>query len=149
MTALIVLVVVTLAARVMGLVWHGLDTWSEATRLGLAGMFVFTGASHFSPLRADFIRMVPPALPHPGLLVSLTGLLEIVGGLALLTPFRSVAGAGLAVLLVALLPANISAAQRGVTLGGRPPTALVWRLPLQGLYLGLALWTALAGETGG
>lgn len=146
MTALIVLLVVTLGARVLGLMWPGLDTWAEATRLGLAGMFVFTGTSHFSSLRADFVRMVPPALPHPGLLVGLTGVLEILGGLALLTPLRPLAGAGLALLLVALLPANLHAARRGVTLGGRPPTALVWRLPLQGLYLGLVLWAALAGE---
>lgn len=138
------LLVVTLAVRGAGFVWPGLDTWPEATRLGLAGMFVFTGVSHFSPLRADFIRMVPPVLPSPGLLVSLTGVLEILGGLALLTPLRPLAGIGLALLLVALLPANIHAARRGVPLGGRPPTALVWCLPL-----GLVLWATLAGEWSG
>lgn len=111
MISLIVLIVATLLGRIVGLLYTGLDSAVEATRFGLAVMFSFTGVSHFTSLRADFIRMVPPALPHPALLVSLSGVLEVLGGLALLTPLRPLAGPGLALLLAALLPANIHAAR--------------------------------------
>ena len=39
-------------------------------------MFVLTGVSHFVGMRADLISMVPPALPEPALLVTLTGILD-------------------------------------------------------------------------
>ena len=58
-----------------------------ALRFALAVMFGFTALSHFLPrTRPDLIRMVPPALPAPGLLVSLTGLLELAGAIGLLLP---------------------------------------------------------------
>ena len=94
MISLIVLLVATFLGRAVSLFTANLDTWLEATRLGLVVMFVFTGGSHFTSLRADFIRMVPPVLPRPGLLVSLTGVLEMLGGLALLTPLRCQAASG-------------------------------------------------------
>jgi uncharacterized membrane protein len=50
---------------------------------------------------------------------------------------------GLAVLLVALFPANIYAARSGATLAGRPATPLRWRLPLQILWIALLLWVAI------
>lgn len=142
MISFVVLLVTTLISRGVGLFTPSLDTWLEAVRLGLAVMFVFTGGTHFTSMRNDFIRMVPPVLPSPGLLVSLTGVLEILGGLALLTSLRPLAAVGLVLLLVALLPANVHAVQRSVTLGGRPPTPLCWRVPMQVLYAGLVVWIA-------
>lgn len=134
MIPLIVLLVATLIGRGVGLFAPSLDTWPEAIRLGLVVMFVFAGSTHFTSVRNDYIRMVPPVLSSPGLLVSLTGVLEILGGLALLTPLRPLAAIGLTLLLVALLPANVHAVQRGVTIAGRPSTPLRWRVPMQVLY---------------
>src|SRR5262245_54368494 len=65
--------------------------------------------------------MVPPSLPHPGALVTVTGIAELAGAVGLLGPAVSRwAALGLAVLLVAMFPANIHAARGRVTLRGRP-----------------------------
>ena len=74
----------------------------------------------------------------------MTGLLEIAGAIGLLFPAtRHLAAWGLALLLIALFPANVSAARRQVTLRGKPVTPLALRLPIQLLFLAVALWVAL------
>jgi uncharacterized membrane protein len=41
-------------------------------------MFLVTGIAHFAPpLRRDLIAIVPPRLPTPRLLVTVTGVLEL------------------------------------------------------------------------
>ncbi|MGD9530951.1 MAG: hypothetical protein AB7V44_29755, partial [Pseudonocardia sp.] len=111
---------------------------------GLAAMFTLTGLSHFIGMRADLIGMVPPALPEPALLVTVTGILELAGAAGLLwgqtAPW---AAAGLSALLVAMFPANVYAAVAGLTLGGEPAMALLPRTLLQLLFLGATL-TVLA-----
>ncbi len=90
--------------------------WSFALRCGLAAMFLVTGISHFVGMRDELIAMVPPALPAPGLLVAVTGLLELAGAIGLLwTRTAPWAAAGLGVLLVVMFPANVHAAQRGLS----------------------------------
>ena len=85
--------------------------------------------------------MVPGVFPKPALLVSLTGILEGLGAVGLLIPAtRGLAGLCLVLLLVALLPANVSAARRGVSMRGRAPTPLLVRIPMQILFVGLTLW---------
>ena len=88
--------------------------------------------------------MVPPALPEPGLLVTVTGVLELAGAVGLLwrrtAPW---AAAGLSVLLVAMFPANVYAALAGLTLGGAPAMALLPRTLLQVVFLAATL-TVLA-----
>jgi uncharacterized membrane protein len=49
-------------------------------------MFTLTGMAHFVGMRAELIDMVPPALPNPGLLVTVTGALELAGAAGLLIP---------------------------------------------------------------
>jgi len=72
-------------------------------------------------------------VPRPLLLVYFTGLLEFMGAVGLLLPrFRSVAGICLIVLLIAIFPANVSAAMKGTTLAGKPVTGLWLRAPMQG-----------------
>jgi uncharacterized membrane protein len=122
--------------RAGGISWFGLDrigffgTWLSSARAALATMFVFTAVSHFAPMRKDLIAMVPPWLPRPDLLVLLTGVAELVGAVALLIPAtRFWASLALIVLLLLMLPANVSAARRGVRLRGRPPTPLWVRFP--------------------
>ncbi len=115
-----------------------------ALRFALAVMFGFTAVSHFVPrTRADLIRMVPPALPAPALLVSLTGLLELAGAIGLLVPpFARAAALALAALLIALFPANVHAARAGVQIAGRRATPLRYRLPLQLFWIACLLWVA-------
>jgi uncharacterized membrane protein len=137
---LIVLVLVTLALRAAGLRVAALASWHAALRGGLAAMFTFTGVSHFVGMREDLIAMVPPALPNPGLLVTVTGLLEIAGAAGLLhrrtAPW---AAGGLALLLLAMFPANVYAALEGLVIGGSPAMDLLPRTALQLLFLGAAL----------
>lgn len=140
-----VMLVAILAARGAGAL--GVETiasWQASTRAGLAVMFIFTAIAHFNRMRPDLIRMVPPRLPNPAVLVTLTGIAELVGAIGLLVPAVSRwAAVGLALLLVALFPANVHAARAGVTLGGRPATPLVLRLPLQVIWIGLLCWVAV------
>lgn len=143
MLPLVVMLVGILLARVCGAAGiEAWDDWRTATRAGLALMFVFTGISHFKRVRADLIRMVPPQLPAPGLLVTLTGLAELAGAAGLLIPSLARAAAwGLMLLLVAMFPANIYAAQSNSAIAGRPPMRIAMRLPLQALWIGLLYWS--------
>ncbi|HEX8211668.1 MAG TPA: DoxX family membrane protein [Longimicrobium sp.] len=120
------------------------STPAAALRFALAVMFCFTALSHFLPrTRPDLIRMVPPVLPAPGLLVSLTGVLELAGAIGLLLPpLTRLAALALAALLVALFPANIHAARAGLPVAGRPAMPLRFRLPLQVFWIACLLWVA-------
>ncbi|GAA2781466.1 DoxX family protein [Crossiella cryophila] len=135
MAPLVVLIVVTLVlwlAGRLGVRW--LRPWTAPLRGGLAAMFTVTGLAHFIGLRAELIAMVPPALPAPGLLVTVTGVLELVGAAALLwTPTARWAAGALSLLLVLMFPANVYAALNGLSPG---VIDQVWpRTALQILFL--------------
>jgi uncharacterized membrane protein len=146
MAPLIVLIGVVLLARLLGYAGVApLRDWAACTRLGLAVMLCFTAAAHFSSMRADMIAMVPPSVPNPGLMVTFTGVCEILGAVGLLVPrTRRIAAAALIVFMLAVLPANIHAARTGVTLRGAPATPIVPRVALQGLFIALLWWSGLA-----
>jgi uncharacterized membrane protein len=142
---LIALVGVTLALRIAGAVGvRRLHSWPVALRGGLATMFTMTGMAHFIGLRADLISMVPPALPNPGLLVTITGLLELAGAVGLLLrPTAPWAAGGLTALLVGLFPANVYAALNHLTTS--PGDALVPRTLMQLVFLAATI-TVLAAS---
>ena len=115
-----------------------LRPWPVALRGGLAALFTTTGLAHFMGMRAELIAMVPPALPNPGLLVTITGVLELAGALGLLLrPTAPWAAGCLAALLVALYPANVYAALEGVTTA--PEDWLLPRTLMQVLWLAAAV----------
>jgi len=145
MAPAILLVAATLFLRGLGAVGVGaFSTWLDSARVALALMFLFTAAAHFNRMKDDLIRMVPPSFPNPRALVFATGLLEIAGAIGLLLPpTRRLAAWGLALMLIALFLANVSAARRGLTLRGKPVTPLAIRLPIQIVFLAVALWVAL------
>ncbi len=122
----------------------GAATAVGALRLALALMFAFTALAHFLPrTRPALVRMVPPALPAPGLLVTLTGLLEFAGAAGLLVPaLARPAALALAALLVALFPANVHADRAGVEIAGRRATPLRVRLPMQLFWIVGLVWVA-------
>ena len=141
MAPLITLVGVTLLLRLAGAAgFFGLRSWHMSLRGGLAAMFLLTGASHFTTMRADFIAMVPPALPYPDLLVSASGVFELLGAVGLLHQ-RTVpwAAAGLTLLLLAVFPANVYAALAGLALSSGPATALLPRTLMQLAFLAATL----------
>src|SRR6516162_4068398 len=93
---------------------------SFVLRAALGFMFLFTASAHWGRRRPDLIRMVPPQLPHPHLLVTVTGILEILGAIGLFVPRTArAASICLALLLLALFPANIRAARQNLTIGGQ------------------------------
>lgn len=106
----------------------------------LAVFFVAAGIMHFVVPDA-YVRIVPPVLPVPRLLVVLSGIAEILGGAGLLlSSTRRAAASGLVLLLVAVFPANIYTAVSHVPFPGIfGQTWVQWlRLPLQ---IPLILWT--------
>lgn len=131
--------------------WQQADSWAGALRVALAAMFTFTAISHFHPrTRPDLIRMVPRALPAPALLVTATGILELIGAIGLLIASTAAAAAyALMALLIALFPANVRAARAGLIVAGRPATPLVWRLPLQLFWIAALWWVARASGQAG
>ncbi|HVE65494.1 MAG TPA: DoxX family membrane protein [Thermoanaerobaculia bacterium] len=145
MAPLIVLAAATLLARLAGrLGVASLRDWQAATRVGLAVMFLFTAAAHFNRMQPDMVRMVPPSVPNAELMVTITGICEGLGAIGLLVPrTRRVAAIALIILLLAVLPANIHAAQSGVTIGGAAATPLVPRIALQLFFIALLWWSAM------
>lgn len=143
MEPLIVLVVVTLVLRVAGAIrFAGLQSWRNALRGGLAAMFVLTGLAHFVGMRSEMIEMVPPGLPAPGLLVTITGILELVGATGLLWSRTAPwAASALALMLVAMFPANVHVAVSG--LANDPMEELLPRTLIQVVFLVAALAVAI------
>ena len=145
MAPLITLLAVTLLLRGAGAAGiRPLQSWHTSLRGGLAAMFALTGAAHFNDMRQGLIAMVPPALPYPELLVTLTGLLELLGAAGLLhrrtAPW---AAGGLTLLLVAMFPANVYAALAGVMVNGAPATALLPRTMMQLVFIAATVAVAL------
>jgi uncharacterized membrane protein len=143
---LIVMIVGWIAVRFIGFLtaWAQADSWSGALRFALAAMFVFTAGSHFHPrTRPDLIRMVPAMFPAAPLLVTATGLLELIGAIGLLVPSVTAPAAyGLLALLVAMFPANVHAARARLFVAGHRASPLIWRLPLQLFWIGSLWWIA-------
>ena len=105
-------------------------------------VYVFIGIRHFTDPQY-FLDIVPPQLPFKLFLVYLTGLIEVVGGAAILLPKTRKAGAYLLIfLLVSVFPANIylyiSETPQNL-LGISKMDALI-RMPFQIPLILLAFW---------
>jgi uncharacterized membrane protein len=143
MAPLIVLIGVTLLARGLGLVWTGLDSWVEAARLGLAVMLIFTASAHFGSRRAGMIEMVPAWVPYPQMVITLTGLFEVIAAISLFIPvLRPWQGVLLVLYFIAVFPANVQAARLETKLGNYRTTPLALRAPIQLLFIVVALWVS-------
>lgn len=148
MAVFLTLILGSVAARVIGMLGVDyLDSWPEAIAVGLAAMFVMTGVAHFvNPLRRDMIAIVPPALPAPATLVTVTGVLELAGAAGLLYPPTRVAAAVcLFLLMLAMFPANVYAARMP-----NPPKSMTSRLGVRtaedAVYLAAAVVVAVGGS---
>jgi uncharacterized membrane protein len=117
------------------------DRARTVLRWGLTIFMIAAGLNHF--LAADtYEAMVPRALPAPALIVQISGVAEMLGGLGLILPAtRRLAAWGLVALFVAVFPANINMAVNHLPLGTHElPTWALWgRLPLQLVFIAWAL----------
>ncbi|MDP9866216.1 MULTISPECIES: DoxX family protein [Streptosporangium] len=153
----IFLVVALLGFRLLGMLGVGrFGTWPAGAAHAMAAMLVVTASAHFvpesvtvMPNHADLVRMVPPSVPYPDVMVYVTGVLELLGAAGLvLAATRRAAGICLALLFVLLLPANIYAAVSDVPFGGDEATPLWVRIPEQLLYIAVVLWVARSAPRG-
>jgi uncharacterized membrane protein len=112
----------------------------EFLRVVLAGSMMTVGLLHFVR-SGQFVQIVPAVLPHPLLLVYISGVFEVIGGVGLLIPQVSTAAAwGLIILFIAVFPANINQAVNSIAIEGIPHNPMVYwlRLPLQAVLIAWA-----------
>jgi uncharacterized membrane protein len=116
---------------------------SFVLRAALAIMFFLASSAHWGKRRLDLIRMVPPVFPQPDLLITITGVLEIIGAIGLLVPRTARAACiCLALLLVGLFPANVHAARQHLTFAGRRVPGLPVRGAMQLVFIGTLIAAA-------
>jgi len=114
-----------------------------AARVLLGAFLVFAGIAHQVAVE-EFLGQVPTFLPWREAVVVVSGVVEIVLGVALLVArgrARVVVGWLVGVLFVAVLPGNVWQLAAGTSSFGLDTTAARWaRLPFQPLLIAWALW---------
>ena len=116
---------------------------SKRARVGLTVFFIFTGLGHFIRTQ-EMAAMLPLSVPYRTELVYLTGILELLGAIAVWIPgLTRLTGFLLILMLIAILPANIYSAINRVDFGGHDagPVYLLVRIPFQ---LFVIWWTYFA-----
>src|SRR3954465_15573810 len=145
MVPLFVLAVASVAFWVAGRL--GVTTFqhiSTVFRSALPLIFLLTASAHWGKRRPDLIRMVPPRFPRPDLLVTISGMLEIAGAIGLLIPSTAPSAAiCLALLLIALFPANIHAVREDVRIAGQPVPGIMMRTAIQVVFLAALISTCV------
>ena len=119
-----------------------LEKYKTLTIFVMGVMYVFIGIKHFTDPQY-FLDIVPPQLPFKLFLVYLTGLIEVVGGAAILVPKTRKAGAYLLIfLLVSVFPANIYlyVSETPQSLLGISEADALIRMPFQIPLILLAYW---------
>ena len=103
-------------------------------------LYISSGVLHFANT-SWFMKIMPPYLPYHKGLIYLSGVFEIIlGAMLLFEKTRFLGGWGLILLLIAVFPANVYAAQTNGTAINTSP-ALAWgRLPFQAVFIVLAYW---------
>jgi len=110
----------------------------------VAGFFTFAGVGHFTNTEF-FVAIVPAYLPAPYLLVYVSGVFELLGGVGVLeSRTRRFAGYGLLALLVAVFPANIYMAMNPELYPDMPAAGLYGRLPIQFVFAAIIWWGTLS-----
>ena len=148
MKPLILLIVVFTAYAGISRLTTGNWNLQFAGNLAMLIMLCFTALGHILFAKGMSL-MIPPFLPFKKALVYLTGLAEVILGLALLSPStRPYAGYGLIVFFILIVPANIYAAihhldiEKGTNTG--PGPGYLWfRIPMQLFLIGWVYYFAI------
>lgn len=142
MSPVFIVAALAVAGRLLGALGvEEISSWLQSARWATGITFVIMGVAHFTPIRHDVARLVPPSVPRPLLVVAILGVWQIAGGIGLLaTPARRIAAAVLIVLLILKFPANLRVARESLSLKGRMATSPTWRVPAQLLWLVLVWW---------
>lgn len=114
-----------------------------AARLALGAFLVAAGIAHFL-VAEQFLAQVPPFLPAPEAVVAVSGVVEIVAGLAVLAAprrYRPAVGLAVAALFVLVFPGNVSQFLTGTDAFGLDTDgARATRLLFQPLLVAWAVW---------
>ena len=106
----------------------------------VAAIYILAGLNHFRVPRL-YQRIIPPALPSPKTLNIISGIAELLLGIALCIPAVSPWAAwGIIALLIAVFPANVFMYTNERAALGMPKWVLLLRLPL---HLVLIAWAYL------
>lgn len=140
MAVLIILILSFLAS--LGITWaySGELAYILSGNVAMCAMLQFTALGHFK-FPEGMRKMIPPFVPFKKAMVLITGLMEIAAGILLLFPAtRYAAGIFLICFFIALLPANIYAANRHLdyqkgTYDGKGPAYLWFRIPMQAFLI--------------
>ena len=119
-----------------------IDNYKLFTILVMSFMYIFIGIRHFTDPQY-FLDIVPPQLPFKLFLVYVTGLIEIIGGAAILSSKTRRTGALLLIfLLVIVFPANIYLyiSETPQSLLGISEADALIRMPFQIPLILLAYW---------
>jgi uncharacterized membrane protein len=148
MVPFLVLLVSLMVLRGLGAAGIALfASWPRDAAFALALMLLLTASVHFTKTKEDLMRMVPAVFPFRSQIGTITGYLEVLGAVGLVIPAtRGLAGVCLALLFIAMFPANVNGAVRELSLRGRPATPLLLRAPMQLIFICVALWAALASR---
>lgn len=128
---LIVFSLMALAAK-----FGGAISWREVPLWIMIAVFFFAGVSHFTPLKHEFVKMIPPIFPAKMALVYVTGVIEIVGAILLAIPeYRLLTSIFLILFLLAVFPANVYAAQKNISFRGTQALSAPTRGTVQVLFI--------------
>ena len=119
-----------------------IEKYKLLTIYAMSFMYIFIGIRHFTDPQY-FLDIVPPQLPSKLFLVYFTGLIEVVGGAAILSTKSRKAGAYLLIfLLVSVFPANIYlyVSETPQSLLGISQKDALIRMPFQIPLILLAYW---------
>lgn len=116
------------------------DNWHTSLQAAIAVMLLIAASARWGKRKDDLIRMVPSVFPRPDLIVMITGLLEIAAAIGILIPVLSrVVSICLAILFIAMFPANIKAAKEKLTMAGKQAPSLWLRTVIQIFFIVLVL----------
>lgn len=114
-------------------------------RILLGITLLFTGISHLTFSRSDFLAQVPKWVPLDGdLVVVLSGIVEIIlgGALIVLGKYRMILGWIVAAFFIAVFPGNISQYLNRIdSFGMNTDQARFLRLFVQPILVILAIWS--------
>ena len=123
-----------------------LGSTPEIHRCVIAGLFLLTGLMHFIRPQV-FVNIMPDYIPNHLLMVYLSGVAEILGGIGILfSKTRSMAAWGLILLLLAVFPANINMTVEAIQKQGYWTwwsMATILRLPLQFVLIYWIYWACI------
>lgn len=116
------------------------DHWHTSLQAAIAAMLLIAASARWGKRKEDLIRMVPSVFPRPDLIVMITGLLEIAAAIGILIPVLSLAvSICLAILFIAMFPANIKAAKEKLTMDGKQAPPLWLRTIMQIIFIAAVL----------